>query len=102
MGDRIIDHGSLTAEYLAECEGYGLSPETVRNYAAGLRAWLASTLEPRDFLLQLVAEGRKKSTVNQRRAVLHAYHGWLVERGYCEKNEMDSVRPARNRGRRLQ
>ena len=96
------DHASLVDQYLRECEGQGLSPETTRNYGAALRAWLASGQEPRDFLLALAAAGRTKSTVNQRRSVLHAYFAWGVDRQLLDKNDMDAVRPMRNRGRRFQ
>jgi integrase/recombinase XerC len=80
--------------YLYQLEQLGKSPHTLRSYRGTLYAWVASGLSAENYILSL-SQTRKKSSLNVARAILSAYHNWLIRVGKAKTNPISRTLPAK-------
>ncbi len=80
--------------YLNQLDQLGKSPHTLRSYRGTLYAWVASGLSAEDYILSL-SQTRKKSSLNVARAILSAYHNWLIRTGKAKTNPVSRTLPAK-------
>jgi integrase/recombinase XerC len=85
---------ALSEDWISELEALGKSAETLRAYRSDLRLWFESGIEPQYYLFRLASDA-KPATVNRRRAALHTFHDWLVEKGAIAANPLDKSKPVK-------
>lgn len=86
----VTDH---VETYLHQLDQLGKSQHTLRSYRGTLTAWVASGQSAEQWLLTISAT-QKRTSANQRRAVLNAYHNWLVRTGRAKTNPISRTVPA--------